>query len=81
MKGTIIKIIIIILIATTLFAILQPGGVVTIPGNTTKIAFFKKETNWTASIVHTIIYFIAISGLLVINRLILTPTIDLIFGI
>ena len=78
--GKIVNVIFVILLSTLLFAVLQPGAFMTVPGNTKKISFFKRETNFWASIVHTGMFFVGMSGIMVIYQILLSPVMTLIFG-
>jgi hypothetical protein len=74
----IIGFVILTIIATILFVILQPGNIFTIPGNEKRIAIGKRETNIKAIIIHSILYLIAMGGMVGIYIILIKPVIDII---
>jgi len=71
--GRVVNIIIVIILSTILFGILQPGNIITVPGNNKIIDFMSRKTNLKAIIVHPLIYLFTIAGFLTVKQLILDP--------
>jgi hypothetical protein len=69
----IITSLILILISIILFVLLQPGSIITIPGNSQLINFGPGETNFKAVILHTIIFGIALSAMVIFYTIIIKP--------
>lgn len=74
----IVGFIIIVLLSTILFYLLQPSVIFTLPGNSKWISFGERETNWKASFVHTGIYGVIMAFFMVFSGIIVYPIIDII---